>query len=160
MTEPSHEQFEAELRSQRPAEPPPELMARLTAARPRLQTIRPRQTATLRELWTFLRPWLAPATAVIAVGLIVWQLQPPAPRAPGKQTPPASVATMKGDDVHIERELVNSFDTIALLPSGEPVRFRCREWLDDVTLHDRAGGLVVEQRTPRVEVVPVRFETY
>jgi hypothetical protein len=62
--------------------------------------------------------------------------------------------------VQIDQALVWSFDAVARLPSGEPIRFRCREWMDQVVLSDRDRGVVFEQRAPRVEVVPVRFETY
>jgi hypothetical protein len=49
---------------------------------------------------------------------------------------------------------------VAHLPNGEPVRFLCREWRDEVILRDPARGIVIERQTPRLEVVPVRFETY
>jgi hypothetical protein len=68
--------------------------------------------------------------------------------------------TLKADEVVIDRKLLASFDTVANLPDGEPVRFRCREWVDAVTLRDSGRGVEVEQRTPRLEVVPVSFETY
>ena len=84
--------------------------------------------------------------------------------APVSLSPDAETASAeapaKADDVQIESELVSSFDTVARLPSGMPVRYRCREWVDEVTLRDRSRGLVVEKRAPRVEVIPVRFETY
>jgi hypothetical protein len=56
--------------------------------------------------------------------------------------------------------LVAAFDAVARLPDGQPVRFRCREWSDGVVLRDSARGIVIEQRMPRLEVVPVSFETY
>ena len=56
--------------------------------------------------------------------------------------------------------MVASFDAVARLPGGEPVRFRCREWADDVVVRDPARGIVIERRTPRLEVVPVSIETY
>jgi hypothetical protein len=66
----------------------------------------------------------------------------------------------QADDVQIAQDLVSSFDTLAKLPGGEPVRFRCRQWVDKITLSDNTHGLVYEQRTPRVEIIPVGFETY
>jgi hypothetical protein len=68
--------------------------------------------------------------------------------------------TIKADDVEINQELVSSFDTVARLPGGEPVRFRCQKWMDQTVINDKARGLTIEQRTPRLEIVPVRFETY
>ena len=56
--------------------------------------------------------------------------------------------------------MVALFDAVAQLPNGQPVRFRCREWADEVVLRDPARGIVIERRTPRLEVVPIRFETY
>jgi hypothetical protein len=70
-------------------------------------------------------------------------------------TPP-----LKADSVQIDEQLVGAFDAVGRLPNGEPVRFHCREWMDNVVLRDKTRGVVIEQRTPRVEVVPVRFETY
>jgi len=67
---------------------------------------------------------------------------------------------IKADDVEIDQRLVSSFDAVAQLPSGLPVRFRCREWADEVVLRDTARGIVIEQRAPRLEVVPVSFEMY
>jgi hypothetical protein len=67
---------------------------------------------------------------------------------------------LKADDVEFDQQLVAAFDAVARLPGGQPVRFRCREWADAVVLRDSARGIVIEQRTPRLEVVPVSFETY
>ena len=75
------------------------------------------------------------------------------------RTAPAQT-TLKADTVEIAREWVGSFDAVARMPGGEPVRFRCREWTDAVVWRDSAHGIVVEQRTPRLEVVPVSFDTY
>jgi hypothetical protein len=68
--------------------------------------------------------------------------------------------TLKTDDVEIDRRLVAAYDAVAQLPGGEPVRFHCREWADNVVLRDQVRGVVIEQRTPRMEIVPVRIETY
>jgi hypothetical protein len=141
------EQFEAELRHHQPAPPPAELLARLRAARTVPSPGPAKSTAKLRDLWLALRWWLAPAAAVLVAALLILRAHLPTPE-------------VKADDIQIQRELVNSFDTVAKLPSGEPVRFRCREWVDEVTLRDKTRGLVLERRSPRVEVVPVRFETY
>jgi DNA-directed RNA polymerase specialized sigma24 family protein len=72
----------------------------------------------------------------------------------------AALPVLEADDVEIDRRLITAFEAVATLPTGEPVRFRCSEWSDEVVLRDRARGVVIEQRTPRFEVVPVRFETY
>jgi hypothetical protein len=98
---------------------------------------------------------MVPATALLVVGVIVWQANLPARR--GSE---AAGSPMKADDVQIDQQLVSTFDAVAPLPSGEPVRFRCREWLDEVVLRDSKRGVEVARRVPRVEVVPVSFETY
>jgi hypothetical protein len=108
-------------------------------------------------LWLLLR-WLAPAAAVaaLAAALLAWW-----PHEKGElQRAKALASASKPDEVEIDRQLVALFDTVAQLPSGQPVRFRCRQWSDEVVFRDPAGGLVVERRTPRLEVVPVRLEVY
>jgi hypothetical protein len=62
--------------------------------------------------------------------------------------------------VVIDRTLLTAFEAQATLPDGEPLRLRCRQWIESVTLRDSARGIEVEQRVPRLEVVPIRFETY
>ena len=66
---------------------------------------------------------------------------------------------LKADKVEIDRQLVADFDAVGKLPSGEPVRFRCQQWMEKVWLRDTAKGVVIEQTTPRLEIVPIRFET-
>jgi len=157
---PEIDPIEADLRRHKPAEPPEALMARLKRSRSvnRQRDIVPE--LGFSELWWFVSRWLLPATAIVVVGLFLGRshLHRPIPQ----REPELAVATpaVTADDVQIQRELVNAFDTVARLPSGEPVRFRCREWMDDVVLRDKARGVTVQQRTPRFEVVPVRFETY
>jgi hypothetical protein len=60
----------------------------------------------------------------------------------------------------VDQELVSTFDVVATLPGGEPVRFRCRKWKDQLVMTDKTRGVEFEENSPRVEVVPVRFETY
>ena len=119
----------------------------------------------LPSWWRMLR-WLAPAAAVgaAAVVLVYWRAAGP----PGEQhvkpvvAPLAAAAqpALKADDVEIDQRLVSAFDAVAQLPSGQSVRLRCREWSDALVLRDSASGIEIEQRTPRLEVVPVSFETY
>jgi len=125
-----------------------------------METLAPQRINDSAPFWPLLRRWLVPATAVLVAAVVLWRV--PLSRTPetGPQEIASTVPAVKADDVQIQQELVKSFDTVAVLPSGEPVRFRCREWLDEVTLRDKRSGLMIEQRTPRVEVIPVRFETY
>jgi hypothetical protein len=93
--------------------------------------------------------WLAPALVVAVVGLLL-----------AERGTPAAAHPMKADDVRVDEELVSSFDVVAKLPGGEPVRFRCHKWRDQWSVTDTNRGLEIVQDSPRVEVVPVRFETY
>jgi hypothetical protein len=172
------ESLEAQLRSVSPARLPADFLQRLKTETPALVAQGRAQTtlaaptaqsgrtaapeivhssaATPWSSWVRLVVrWLVPATAMLVVGAIVWRANLPGPRAPEVAGPP-----VKADDVQIDQQLVSTFDAVAQLPSGEPVRFRCREWMDEVVLRDSRRGVEVARRVPRVEVVPVRFETY
>lgn len=169
------ERLEARLRSVRPARLPADFLQRLKTETPALVAERRAQTAPAAQpgktaapepvhapasapwsSWVSLAArWLVPATAVLIVGAVIWRATLPLPRAPEAAGEP-----VKADDVQIDQQLVSTFDAVAQLPSGEPVRFRCREWMDEVVLRDSRRGVEVARRVPRVEVVPVRFETY
>jgi CheY-like chemotaxis protein len=164
MNDREHELFEAELHRLKPAEPPEEFMARLAAAQPmpRAQPNVRSRPARQPDVWRVLLRWLAPAMAAAAVvaALLVCQPSKPEARRPSPPVIASAKPALKADDVEIDRQLVAGFDAVARMPDGEPVRFRCREWMDSVVLRDSARGVEVEQRTPRLEVVPVGFETY
>ncbi len=118
-------------------------------------------TLNYQLTWRLLLRWLAPAAAVAAVvALLVWWPSRHDQRQNGKQGRAAAQPALRADNVEFDQKLVAAFDAVARLPSGQPVRFRCREWADAVVLSDSARGIVVEQRTPRLEVVPVSLETY
>jgi hypothetical protein len=147
------ELMEAELQRLKPARPPElfrdRLLASLPAKEPLQRTI---QSATPRHfgvLWTWLR-WLAP---VSAVGLFVFVTVQQLPHS-------AQAQPFQADAVEIDQTLVSSFEAVAELPDGKPVRLRCREWTDSTVFHDTARGVVVQRNTPRLEVVPVALETY
>jgi len=163
-----HEQnrFEAELRRSRPARLPEDYWSRLlAAARPtKASPVAPWPAPVAVGLQRVLR-FFIPAAGVAMAAFFAWRqtLRPNSPPAispshASSMAPPAS--TVKADDLQIAQDLVSSFDTLAWLPGGEPVRFQCRQWMDTVTLSDKTRGLVFEERTPRVEIIPVGFETY
>ena len=164
MNDREHELFEVELRRLKPAEPPEEFMVRLAAAQPmpRVQPSVRSRPARQPDVWRVLLRWLAPAMAAAAVvaALLVWQGPQLEGRPPSQPVIASAKPALKADDVEIDRQLVAAFDTVARMPGGEPVRFSCREWMDNVVLLDSAQGVEVEQCTPRLEVVPVGFETY
>ena len=171
MTEQEQKEFEAALRRTRPVKLPEELRSRLLAAAPpRKARSAPPWPALAVLGWLRVLRLAVPAGAVLIAALVIWRnaasSSSSGPRAKSKSgiaigsASPNVAATLKADDVKIDQELVSSFDTLARLPGGEPVRFRCNQWIDQITLSNKAQGLVLQERTPRLEVVTVGFETY
>jgi len=159
MNEWEHAVFEAELRRLKPARLPDEIESRLHAPPPMpSRKFEPRQPSKVSRLdRSLLLRWLAPAAAV-ALLLILSLLNRGRISAP--PTKAASAPMLKADQVEIDRQLLGSFDAVANLLEGEPVRFRFQQWMEAVTLRDSVRGVEVVQRTPRIEVVPVSFATY
>ena len=158
MNDHEFERFEAQLRTLKSAVPPQEFLTRLMDAQPVGLASRPGPARPAITWWWQLR-WPAAAAAVIVVGLAAWLSRTadrPLIQAVHDLRPPA----LGADHVEIDRQLVGTYDAVAKLPSGEPVRFRCREWMEAVVLSDSVRGLVIEQRTPRLEIIPVSFDTY
>ena len=152
-------QVEASLRKLSPAAVPGQLMERLRAAkiaRPLPRRPAPAPVTSWANTifgwhgWTF-------AGAVGAVALIVW-VAGFALKTPGIARAPEH--GLKANAVQVGHSLVASFDTVAQLPNGEPVRFRCRQWEDRMVVHDDAQGVMITKDTPRLEVIPVGSETY
>jgi hypothetical protein len=163
MNDGNHELFETELLRLRPAMPPEEFMVRLAQARPLLRAERNLGHRLVQvSVWRLLIRWLAPiaAATMVAVALLVWWLTSSPNKPPQRFAAVPASPALKADDVEIDWQLVAAFDAVARMPDGEPVRFRCFEWADEVVLRDSARDVVVEQRRPRLEVVPVSFETY
>lgn len=158
MMDDEQERLEAGLRRTPPAAVPPELMERLRSvvnAPPAARAVH--RHAIHRVDWLAgWRVWLwaAPAAAMI----LVW-IGGRSTIYTGKAQSAAGPAA-EPNAVQVGHSLVASFDEVAQVPGGEPVRFHCREWQDDVVIHDDAHGMVISRSTPRVEVIPVRFETY
>jgi len=156
-------QFEKELQTLRPAKPSPQLLEQIRVqlraeSKPASDPVR---LARFPLRWNLAWRWLVPASALAAIAALVLFAQSAARRP---ETPQPRTAlkqpTLKADKVEIDRQLVADFDTITETPGGRPMRFRCEQWLDRVRLRDSAAGLTIERTTPRVEIVPVRFETY
>ena len=161
MNEREHEVFEAELRRLKPARLPDEFESRLNApTRMPPREFETRQRAQVwRPDWSIWLRWLAPVTALV-VALLFVHSQLNRGRNSAPPTSAASAPTLKADLVEIDRQLLGSFDAVANMPDGEPVRFRFLQWMDAITLRDSVRGVEVVQRTPRIEVVPVSFATY
>src|SRR5690349_4629501 len=164
MNEFDLDQFESELQRLKPAAPPRNFVSRLVneLAPARLE---PRQNSrgglpatkwnsSLRR-W-FL--WLVPATAALVL-LLPMIFSNPGSKPPKPLAVASSVSSpIQADKVEIDQELLVTYDAVARLPNGAPVRFRCSEWLDDVVLRDSAQGILIQHRVPRLEIVPVGFE--
>jgi hypothetical protein len=166
MREPDLDSFETELRGLRPAKLPDDFAMQLAKARPECHaTSASRITCAAPRSWRSLIRWLAPvavgAACLIALVFSPW-LRGGGSRESAQQSaePSADSPAFRADDVEIGRDLVGAFDAVATLPDGEPVRLRCREWMDEVVLRDTTRGVAIEQRMPRLEIVPVRFETF
>jgi hypothetical protein len=171
MTDLEQDEFERCLQSIKPARPPENLSKRLQSLEPTPKA-EVRTASSVEEISILLqimrhwRRWLVSGSAVTLALLLAWksslQLDLHNRSVPIKsQSNPAAATTLvKVDDVKIDQKLVSSFDAVARLPSGEPVRFRCENWMDQVVMSDKAGGLVVENCKPRVEVAAIGFETY
>lgn len=160
MNERENELFEGELRRLKPAKLGDDLLSRL-ASRPapcRQREVRQRFSADGRGWSQWLR-WLAPATVsgLVLLFLIIGTDRNGRTKSPKASTPPRP---LNADQVEVDRRLLDSFDTVAELPDGEPVRFRCQQWMDAVTLRDSARGVEVVQQVPHIKVVPVSFAVY
>ena len=165
MTDREQQEFEAALRGTRPVKLPEELRSRLLAAAPptKARSAPPWPALAVLGWLRVLRLALPAAAVVLVTALVVWRNASTSKPTPTNATPGTGIiaaAPLKADEVKIDQELVSSFDTVARLPGGEPVRFRCNQWLDEITLSNKAQGLVLQERTPRLEIVTVGFETY
>lgn len=175
MNERDLDSFEADLQRLRPTTPPEPFRARLHALHAQLQPTALRQPDPLPPTRpgfaqiVFSRigaPWRLPgwfaatAASALLLGSLGWLAfgpsSPLSARRPGRSAGPI----LKADKVEIGQDLVATFDAVARLPNGEPVRFRCQEWSDQMVFRASSQGVEIEQRTPRLEIVPVRFETY
>lgn len=166
------ELFEQELRRQRPAPAPEELLQKLCRIEPK-GTVEPKPTTWWSGFAVLLHaPWLRAGmagVAVLIVGLLLLSLRQPlgensdmgrASVAVPPQIEATAVLAVPPDEVEIDRRLIASYVAIAELPNQGPVRFRCEEWHDRVTVRDPISGVDIERLTPRYEIVPVSFEVY
>ena len=160
------QQFETELKRLQPARVSEEVINRAISELASPPTL-PSPVTEKRFDWNWVRllRWLVPASAAAAVTALclgwLFKYQPTArPEVQNRQLTASAPRPLKADKVEIDRKLVADFDAITRLPGGEPVRFRCEQWLERVRWRDSAKGVLVEQTTPRLEMVPVRFETY
>jgi hypothetical protein len=161
-----HESLEAELRRLKPAAPPQDFRARLaTLPPPRPATTQEEMRApqiSVADSWRQILRWLVPTTAGVALLIVAatWWLPKSDPEPIGTGVRVAAKPALRPDAVQIDHQLIAAYDAVAELSSGEPVRFRCQEWMDELVLRNSARGVRIEQRTPRFEVVAAKLETY
>jgi hypothetical protein len=167
MTDQDLERFESELRRMKPARPPEGFVVNLKIDSQLAKSLCPSEDSagSRAYLWLQWLRWLVPATAVIAFTALMLRdnyagLNRQPASAQDLNMTAAAAPMIKADDVKIDQELVSSFDAVAKLPGGEPVRFRCQQWVDEVVVSDKSQGLMIANRAPRIEVVPIGFETY
>lgn len=174
MNDPELDVFETELKKLRPAKAPEELVTRLLDGRQHAPVPRPtrnegrahRELSWRRILWV-----LAPAcAALVLLGVLLnserggptrAERSSKAPEPPVRTTSAPEAAPKELEDaLEIDRYLVASFETVAESPERGPVRLRVDQWLDTVVFRDADTGIAIERHIPRVQVVPVRFESY
>lgn len=168
MSSEDQELTELKLKRLRPAALPEDFLGRLNAARAKVarSTQTPDAPAGVSGFWPWLKRGLTPIAAAaavvlaVAVWFVIWRLHTPVEHAEKQSATVPAPPLLKADNVVIDRQLIATYEAVANLPSGEPVRLQYREWIDDVLLRDTARGIEIQQRTPRFEIVPVRFETY
>jgi hypothetical protein len=106
---------------------------------------------------TWLR-WLAPVAGVaaaLALVLIVRQEPKPTAATAAENAQPRII-----EEVELDKQLIAAYEGVAELPGGLPLLFRCYGWQEQLTFRDASGAIEVEQRGPRLEIVPVGFDVY
>ena len=139
--------IEEALRGMRPAKMPPQLMARLTAARPQPRSRSGLQDALLR--------WFLPltASACVAVATFFWleKNRSSVVTAPGQQPTP-----VESQDYLVSARPVG----IVVAPNRRPYRIMEVEWLEHETVRAGADGSALHTATTRRDVIPVALELY
>lgn len=158
------ESFEAEMQRLRPAEAPPGLSEKILRSvrcpQPAPATTSPPAGREPRFGWQVLR-WLVPAGAAAAVAFFVISEPRPQPSKPSPIFQAAKgPASSSPEEMEVDRSLVATFEAVATMPGGKPVRFLCQEWQDKTTYRDGSRGLAIERSAPRLEIVPMRYEVY
>ena len=153
--------FEAELRTLQPAQPDRESLRRIRAGLPGAVCIgRMERPATFPLSTARLMRWLLPASLAVAACAALLAGHWGGFQKPRQPAPIAATAPLKADHVEIDRQWLTDFDAIGTLPSGQPVRFRCEQWMEKVRIRDSSTGLVLERTAPRLEIVPVKLDVY
>ena len=149
--------IEDALQKLRPAGLEPSLMARLSAARPRVAA--PEKKSVLRE---FLLRWLLPVATSACVAVITFALlernrSHEARDTGGKTAESVAVPT----PVESQGYLVSARPVgIIVAPNQQPYRILDVEWLEHETVRAGADGRARHTTTTRRDVIPVALEIY
>lgn len=161
MTESEERHWESELRRAAPAPVPAELLEKLRKAaasskRSAGHSLHPFVVLRLVRGWY----WAALSSLAIVVCLLAFPALRGSHSKEIAHSPASGPAPARLPVVLVDHALVSTYEAVAEMPGGLPVRFQCRKWMDKVEMRDAQGGLVVEQSTPRLEIVPKCLETY
>jgi hypothetical protein len=154
------EAMEKELQRLDPAPLPGPFHRRLGSARPgtagaSTPRLSPRMPSNPLD-WSVFWKWALPATAMLALVILgLHRLgQPPKPDF----VRPVKLSGLTADQVEIDRQLVNAFEGLAQLSDGQPLRFRCYDWVEHIRVRDSTQGVVFERNEPHREIIPVRYD--
>lgn len=170
MNDPELELFEKELSRLKPSAVPASLLSRLKdLGRGPARQPRPIGRASWFSgvSWSLLFGRVLPAAALPLVLFAgIWLSRPPG-LSPESARPTEVASTsapeapaVGGEVVQIDETLLTAFEAVAEVPGRGPVRFRYSEWEDRVVVREPDTGMSVEQRRPRIEIVPVAYETF
>jgi hypothetical protein len=142
------------LKKLAPGAMPPQLMARLTAARPQ-----PGGVGRLDWRGVLFR-WLLPvaASACVAVGTFFWLEHH---RQPDLQSDSRPVVELPRIPMESQDYLLSTRPIgIVVAPNQQPYRIMEVEWLEHETVPSGDGGAAFHTATTRRDVVPVALELY
>ena len=153
----AHDPIEDALQKLRPAELQPALMARLSAARPRNETAREKNT--WREvLVRWLLPLAASACVAVATFALLEHYRANDPRGDdAKNVASADVPLpVESQDYLVSARPVG----IVVAPNQQPYRLMDVHWLEYETVRADANGPALHTATTRRDVIPVALELY
>lgn len=153
MSDFDHGQLEAELRALAAARPPRRLLNKV------LERLSPGEVEDSGWHWRDALNWLIPALGIGLIVVLVLFLPSAWVPRPAAHLPMVNTS-LKSEPIEIDHELLANYDAVGRLPDGRPVRFHCAQWVDKVSFSDAAAGFRIERTTPRLEIVPIDFETY
>jgi hypothetical protein len=151
--------IEDALQRMKPAELPPGLMARLTAARPQADAAKGREEQEFPTRFGFLRRWLLPLGVCVAAaaGTVTWLNSTTGQRGAGQVAQPKAAAI----PFESEDRFIGAREVGLIVPPGHrPIRLMEVEWLESSTVRPQPDGHALRVETTRRGVVPVAVEVF